>query len=271
MTRTDLKPGDFVRHPEKGRGYVLRHGEGGSVRVIYAGQARTLGFDLDLDTDGWERVETCTADERSILDDFREVASGEAQEAVYPEAGVVIAPHDAFKQRPELVRPGHVQVRVNDLDLSHWLNKPDDDNIWGESARVAIRAANAIAAQRAESTPPADEKPMSATVTLYCPDCGEAITREVRPVRMGYSRTPKWSLEFLRSPGAVGERSHACPPVQPDEPTEPGIHVSVCDMHLVSLVQSPTGKRLFADVKSGHIYDWDDLTERGTVTLGWDE
>ncbi|WP_140441093.1 hypothetical protein, partial [Salmonella enterica] len=92
-------------------------------------------------------------------------------------------------ERVETVRPGHVQVRVDDLDLSHWLNKPDDDNIWGESAHVAIRAANAIAAQRAESTPPADEQnatiadespamtgktgdeqPAITTVTLPCPD-----------------------------------------------------------------------------------------------------
>lgn len=73
MTTTDLKTGDIVQHHEKGRGYVLRHDEGGSVRVIYASQARTLGFDLDLDTDGWERV--------------------------------------------EIVKPGHVQVRVDDLDL----------------------------------------------------------------------------------------------------------------------------------------------------------
>lgn len=122
--------------------------------------------------------------------------------------------------------------------------------------------------ERLESTPPADEQPTSATVTLPCPDCGEAITREVRPVRMAFSRTPKWSLEFMRSPGVVGERSHAC---QPDEPTEPGIRVAVCDMRLVSLMQSPTGGRLFADVKSGHVYDWDDLTQRGTVTIGWDE
>lgn len=73
MTTTDLKTGDIVQHHEKGRGYVLRHDEGGSVRVIYASQARTLGFDLDLDTDGWERA--------------------------------------------EIVKPGHVQVRVDDLDL----------------------------------------------------------------------------------------------------------------------------------------------------------
>ena len=73
MTTADLKTGDIVQHPEKGRGYVLRHGEGGSVRVIYASQARTLGFDLDLDTDGWERA--------------------------------------------EIVKPGHIQVRVDDLDL----------------------------------------------------------------------------------------------------------------------------------------------------------
>ena len=268
MTTTDLKPGDIVQHPVFGHGLV-----GGGKQISYLARDGFVYAAIDLT--GWERVETCTADERSILDDFREVASGEAQEAVYPEAGVVIAPHDAFKQRPELVRPGHVQVRVDDLDLRSWAVL-GEDHYSSAAFRAGVRVAKAVTAQRAESAPPAeeqerDEKPTSATVTLYCPDCGEAITREVRPVRMGYSRTPKWSLEFLRSPGAVGERSHACPPVQPDEPTEPGIRVAVCDMRLVSLMQSPTGGRLFADVKSGHVYDWDDLTERGTVTIGWDE
>lgn len=186
----------------------------------------------------------------------------------------------------ETVRPGHVQVRVDDLDLSHWLNKPDDDNIWGESARVAIRAANAIAAQRAESTPPADEKPTSATVTLYCPDCGEAITREVRPVRMEFSRTPKWSLEFLRRPGAVGERSHACPPAQPDEPQEFGAKATVAqaDGHIerwLNMHAPPQGRRgwLTWDARDtagstpgqSKWADWSEIIQRGTVTIGWDE
>ena len=305
MTSTDLKTGDFVQHPEKGHGLVRRRFAGNDVGVVYADQDRDGIDSFDLDLTGWERVETCTAGERRILDDFREVASGEAQEAVYPEAGVVIAPHADFEQRPELVKPGHVQVRVDDLELGGWLNKPDDDNIWGESARVAIRAANAIAAQRAESTPPADEpeivgdgcecwvtpehtwttygsavepgsqveynprcpkhgeKPTSATVTLFCPDCGGA--ENVTVVMLGkQSNGERWFdlREF---------HAHTCPPAQPDEPTEPGVRVSVCDMRLVSIVQSLTGKRLFADVKSGHVYFWDDLTERGTVTIGWDE
>ena len=124
MTTTDLKTGDIVQHPEKGRGYVLRHGEGGSVRVIYASQARTLGFDLDLDTDGWERV--------------------------------------------EIVKPGHVQVRVDDLDpqtLSEWSQWAGCDLV--ETALLRVGCAF-IASQvehgdpsphwRAESTPTADEE-----------------------------------------------------------------------------------------------------------------
>ena len=342
---TDLKSGDIVQHPEKGPGIVYTSTP---MRVMHRSAFGRLS---SSNLAGWERVET--------------------------------------------VRPGHVQVRVDDLDLSRWPTdeKPGDftDEIVvvraakAQADQRAHRAAKDLDAQRAESTPPADEQeivgdgcecwvtpehmwttygsavepgsqvennprcpkhgeahtdpantatvadpgapklipgqryrdkqgdvwevyadglmvekpecggiglccsfdhvmkkwgpltliadeqPTTATVTLPCPDCGEAITREVRPVRMGYSRTPKWSLEFLRSPGAVGERSHACPPVQPDEPTEPGIRVAVCDMRLVSLMQNPTGGRLFADVKSGHIYDWDYLTERGAVTIGWDE
>ena len=116
--------------------------------------------------------------------------------------------------------------------------------------------------ERAESMPPADEKPTSATVTLYCSDCGGAIA-DIAMIEV--NREGDRYLDFC------SEEAHTCPPAQPDEPTEPGIHVSVCDMRLVSLMQNPTGGRLFADVKSGHIYDWDDLTERGTVTIGWDE
>ena len=238
---TDLKPGDIVQHPEKGRGYILRNGGDGRLRVNYASQAHSSGYVTDLDLDGWERVET--------------------------------------------VRPGHVQVRVDDLDrqtLSEWsqwsVHCTDDEAL--------VRVGRAMIASQvehgdpssywpAESTPPADEKPTSATVTLPCPDCGEAITREVCPVRVENSRTPKWSLEFLRSPGAVGERSHTCPPAQPDEPTEFGARVTV------TLPDGTREKwcRLGQNHPApwlGEAYgvpgeEWRLLCGRGTVTIGWDE
>ena len=163
-------------------------------------------------------------------------------------------------ERVETVRPGHVQVRVNDLDLSRWEGVAEKE--WYNATRVAIRAANAIAAQRAESTPDADEKPTSATVTLYCPDCGEPITDTAMVV---VNREGDRYLGFCTD----ADGAHTCPPAQPDEPTEPGTRVSVCEMRLVSLVQNSAGKRFFADVKSGRTYYWGDLTQLGTVTIGW--
>ena len=220
---TTLKPGDIVQHPEHGFGFIV-----------------LLKKDLG-DVPASEAVVRSTNPRRNYGHDF-----------------------DLYGwERVETVRPGHVQVRVDDLDLGGWLNEPDDDNIWGDSARLAIRAAKVIAVQRAESTPPADEKPTSATVTLYCPDCGGA--ENVTVVMLGkQSNGERWFdlREF---------HAHTCPPAQPDEPTKPGTRVSVCDMRLVSLVQNSDGKRFFADVKSGRVYYWDDLTQRGTVTLGWDE
>ena len=59
-------------------------------------------------------------------------------------------------ERVETVRPGHVQVRVDDLDdcPSEWLR--EDEDTWNFAPRVAIRVAKAIDAQRAQNTPPAD-------------------------------------------------------------------------------------------------------------------
>ena len=257
---TDLKPGDIVQHPEHGYGVVLKNFPG--VPTIYfAGkhgyENTTRGFT------GWERVETETA------------------------------------------RPGHVQVRVDDLGedgeyLSDWLNADEDS--WGLSGRLAIRVANALAAQRAESAPPADEpeivgdgcecwvtpehmwtthygavepgsqvennprcpkhgeKPMSATVTLYCPDCGEAITDTAMVV---VNREGDRYLGFCTD--AAG--AHTCPPAQPEEPTEFGAKVTVDGVRWMRVNGYPYP---WHNENRGAI-DWDDLVKRGTVTIGWDE
>ena len=62
---------------------------------------------------------------------------------------------DGWERVMSVLRPGYVQVRVNDLDLSRWEGAFEGG--WNHATRVAIRAANAIAAQRDESAPPADE------------------------------------------------------------------------------------------------------------------
>ena len=171
MTTTDLKPGDFVQHPEHGYGVVLKNFPG--VPTIYfAGkhgyENTTRGFT------GWERV---------------------------------------------------------------------------------------------ESTPPADEQPTSATVTLFCPDCGEA--ENVTVVMLGkQSNGERWFdlREF---------HAHTCPPVQPDEPTEFGARVTVTLPDGTREKWCRLGKHHPAPWL-GETYEvpgeeWRLLCGRGTVSLGWDE
>lgn len=278
MTTTDLEPGDIVQHPErKCHGIVRRRLTSNDFAIVYADKDRDGIDSYTNDLTGWERAETCTADERSILNDFREVASGEAQEAVYPEAGVVIAPHDAFKQRPELVRPGHVQVRVDDLELGPSVYETEDEFVssvmrdFPEYSEGDLRLIyRALAAQRAESTPPADEKPSSATVTLFCPDCGEPITNTAM---VEVNREGERYLDFCIV------NVHTCPPAQPDEPTEFGARVTVTlpDGTREKWLRSKAGTNEAWRAENGSetgwfiATTWDNVIERGTATLGWDE
>ena len=280
MTTTDLKPGDIVEHPEHGYGVVLKNFPG--VPTIYfAGkhgyENTTRGFT------GWERVET--------------------------------------------VRPGHVQVRVDDLELGPSVYETEGEFVssvmrdFPEYSEGDLRLIyRALVAQRAESTPPADEqeivgdgcecwvtpehmwttygsavepgsqvepnprcpkhgeKPMSATVTLYCPDCGEA--EKVTVVMLGrQSNGERWFdlREF---------HAHTCPPAQPDEPQEFGAKATVAqaDGHIerwLNMHAPPQGRRgwLTWDARDtagstpgqSKWADWSEIIQRGTVTLGWDE
>lgn len=239
MTTADLKTGDIVQHPEKGRGYVLRHGEGGSVRVIYASQARTLGFDLDLDTDGWERA--------------------------------------------EIVKPGHVQVRVDDLDpqtLSEWSQWADHNIV----ETVLLRVGCAFVArqvgqgdppiQRTESAPTADEQdanveafPHTVMVELRCPHgCGAPVRAKLSTDGYSFPEGGAW-------PRLVAVPQHTCQPTQPDEPTEFGARVTVTR-------ESGTREkwcRLGRDKDAPWLDEncecggdsWQSLCRLGTVSLGW--
>ena len=223
MTSTDLKPGDIVQHPEHGFGFIV-----------------LLKKDLG-DVPASEAVVRSTNPRRNY---------GHAWDL------------DGW-ERVETVRPGHVQVRVNDLDLSHWLNKQEDDDIWGEASRVAIRAAKAIAAKRAESTPTADEKPTSTTVTLYCPKCGEEIVNQV-VVRLD-SDTLNGGY-YLAFDGEYPVTNHRC---QPDEPQGFGARVTVTlpDGVREKWLRQPS--RWWVSEWGGESM-WRYLIERGTVTLGWE-
>ena len=252
MTTTDLKPGDLVQHPKWGPGLV-----GGGKQILYLARDGFVYAAYDLD--GWERVET--------------------------------------------IRPGHVQVRVDDLDLEGWGGEEPAE--WPTSSRLAVRAANALAAQCAESTPPADEpeivgdgcecwvtpehmwttygsavepgsqvepnprcpkhgeKPTSATVTLYCPDCGEALPK--RHCRVTSSLLGgKWvTLE----PNA---EVHTCPPVQPDEPQEFGARIVVTDDLSGKAERWCRQHDEYWASENGALMTWAYLTQRGAVTLGWE-
>ena len=220
---TDLKSGDLARHPKHGPGVVY-------TSPTYPDQLRIMYRNVDehssatTDLTGWERVET--------------------------------------------VRPGHVQVRVDDLELGPSVYETEGEFVssvmrdFPEYSEGDLRLIyRALVAQRAESTPPADEQPASTTVTLPCPDCGEAITRTAQ-VWTGSQRdrTLTW----------VTLGWHTCPHVKPDEPTEFGARVTV------TLPEGTPEKWLrvvsgdWANADDG-LATWAYLCQRGTVTLGWDE
>lgn len=265
MTTTDLKPGDLVQHPKHPELIgTVSYDYPGVLWVNYVG---SNGYRLaDHDLTDWERV--------------------------------------------EVVQPGHVQIKVDDLELHGWANTSPSDR-WNDEEILSHRAAKAIAAQRAESTPPADEpeivgdgcecwvtpehmwttyygavepgsqveynsrcpkhgeKPTSATVTLPCPDCGEALPkREARVARGPFDG--KW-VAF-----EPDSEVHTC---KLDEPTEFGARVTVTlpDGTREKWLRSKVGTNEAWRAENGSeigwfiATTWDNVIERGTVTLGWDE
>ena len=235
--KNDLKPGDFARHPKHPEliGTVSCDYSG----VLWVNYVGSNGFRLaDRDLTDWERVET--------------------------------------------VKPGHVQVRVDDLwairhRLDRWANvdevdiDPHGNNLPEHNAEstLLIRVTKAIAAQLAESTPPTDgpehdEKPTSTTVTLPCPDCGEAVTRTAEVwTGIPRNRILAWATTEW----------HTCPPAQPDEPTEFGARVTVtmadgsAEKWCRLGQHSPTP--WLGEGYSVPGEGWDLLCRRGTVTIGW--
>ena len=217
---TDLKPGDLVQHPEHGYGVVLKNFPG--VPTIYF--ADKHGYeDTTRRFTGWERVKT--------------------------------------------VRPGHVQVRIDDLELGPSVYETEGEFVssvmrdFPEYSEGDLRLIyRALVAQRAESTPPADEKPTSATVTLFCPDCGEPITNTAM---VEVNREGERYLDFCNV------NVHTCPPAQPDEPTDFGARVTVTlpDGVREKWLRQPS--RWWVSEWGGESM-WRYLIERGTVTLGWE-
>lgn len=231
MTTTDLKPGDFVQHPEHGYGVVLKNFPG--VPTIYF--AGEHGYENTTRRfTGWERVET--------------------------------------------VRPGHVQVRVDDLDLDHpegvralWMRvqrltaDPDSHETYEEWAAANNSRCNAVLAPGHEAVDPSGVAqvplPAEATVTLGCPECGGEVEAHV------------WLRELQGGCHAViTPATHRC---MPDEPTEFGARVTVTLPDGTREKWCRLGKHHPAPWL-GETYEvpgeeWGLLCGRGTVTLGWDE
>ena len=232
MTTTDLKPGDIVQHPEWGFGFIV-----------------LLKKDLG-DEPASEAVVRSTNPRRNYGHDW-DLTGWE---------------------RVETVRPGHVQVRVD--DLTPGLSAGDD-----EAIRRLYLAWRKMPAQRAESTPPADEQNASATeaATYQCPWCSTDVNFSV-----ALNRNPRGGvMAWVEADGA-----HTCPPAQPDEPTEFGAKATVAqaDGHIerwLNMHAPPQGRRgwLTWDARDtagstpgqSKWADWSEIIQRGTVTLGWDE
>ena len=286
-TTTDLKPGDVVRQPVHGYGIVYVDGTGETLVMHCSAKGRISIADLD----GWERVETCTTEAVRILEDYQQIVSKSAG-VVVRDAVVMMttAAYEAYRGR-EIVKPGHVQVRVDDLDLGTTAGRvsaidrlyeaftppqPDEEIVGGGcECRVtpehtwtthygAVEPGSLV--EYNPRSPKRDEKPTSATVTLFCPveGCGE-------PVEVGVHL---WDLKNIRDCYVATEcRGHRCKPPQPDEPTEFGARVTV------TLPDGTREKRL--RVVNGDDWPWRNgdgdrhfwayLIERGTVTLGWDD
>ena len=280
---TDLKPGDLVQHPEHGYGVVLKNFPG--VPTIYF--ADKHGYeDTTRRFTGWERVETCTRSERQWLDyrggvrctcDHNPATTNGPEEDCeihgrpYAEWVKRAAGAQAESARIETVRPGHVHLHVDDLDLGPDTGDSEEDFVAGwqsdfpEYSKADLRLIyRAIAAQRAESTPTADEKPTSTTVTLYCPDCGEAV--HVTVVMLGRQGSGERWL------GLRDSYVHTCPPRHADEPTEAGILLEIKYLRYVSIVLK--GRVGYVSVDQGGIFEWSYLVNLAnemneSIKLGW--
>lgn len=151
-------------------------------------------------------------------------------------------------ERVEAIRPGHVQVRIDDLEPG--LSAGDDEAI--RRLYLAWRKM------------PADEKPTSATVTLYCPECGEA--ENVTVVMLGrQSSGERWL-------GLRDSYVHTCPSRHADEPTEAGILLEIKYLRYVSIVLR--GRVEYVSVDQGGIFGWSHLVDLAnemneSIKLGW--
>lgn len=168
-----------------------------------------------------------------------------------------------------VVAPGHVQVRVDDLDLDHpegvralWMRvqrltaDPDSHETYEEWAAANNSRCNAVLAPGHEAVDPSDVAqvtlPAEATVTLGCPECGGELEAHV------------WLRELQGGCHAViTPATHACPPTQPDEPTGLG---AVVEVEGKRIVRVDDDESLWLD-DDGCWHTWAYITACGPVTV----
>ena len=125
-----------------------------------------------------------------------------------------------------------------------------------------------VAAQRTESTPTSDEQdanveafPRTVMVELRCPHgCGAPVRAKLSTEGYSFPEGGAW-------PRLVAVPQHICQLAQPDEPTEFGARVTVTGDRLLRVAEGESDWPWQDSDGSSHT--WDELTERGTVTLGW--
>ena len=273
-TTAQLETGQIVRHPEKGYGIVTTNGR---TVIMYAHPRDGLLTRTDRLT-GWERVETVKPGHVQVRVDDLDLNHPEGVRALWMRVQRLTTDPDSHETYEEwaaannsrcnaVLAPGHVQVRVDDLDpqtLSDW----SQYTVHSDCDSVLVRTGRAFNDQQVEYNPRCPkhgEKPTSATVTLPCPDCGEGITHRV-VVRLdpdvfsgGY---------YLAFEGEYPVTNHRCPPAQPDEPTEPGTRWTLDGKRCVRDA-SEKGSLSWLNVDSGHEdwYRWADFTSH---VEGWE-
>ena len=175
--------------------------------------------------------------------------------------GYRLADHDLTDwERVEVVQPGHVQIKVDDLELHGWANTSPSDR-WNDEEILSHRAAKAIAAQRAESTPPTDEPEADfASGWLQCPWCRESFAIAPRLARDAGGHVRNVGLSIV----------HTCPPAQPDEPTLFGARIVVTDDLSGKAERWCRQHDEYWASENGALMTWAYLTQRGAVTLGWE-
>lgn len=259
MTSTDLKPGDIVQHAERGLNGLAVHGDGEETRVLHLTSLGIVTTTSDLD--GWERVEAIRSGHIQVRVD--DLADGIVKSwGEYAEDGGDPPEWKLCARAVKAIRAQRDQATSQDAP-----EQLDDEGPHSRSCAVRNHTHGFSCAHDCPTCNPGTvgaQNPASTTVTLPCPDCGEAVTDTAT---VGIEDEGGYYLTFANS------ETHTCPPAQPDEPTEFGARVTVTLPDGTREKWCRLGKHHSAPWL-GETYDvpgeeWGLLCQRGTVTIGW--